>query len=92
MVKLHILEALQVTVLKDPKESLLQPHVTVRLITEDEGEGGQWSTEPCTGNTVPLNGLHPIWNKNMEPLVLRNRDLAFLDFTLSEVPITNKHE
>ena len=92
MVKLHILEALQVTVLKDPKESLLQPHVTVRLITEDEGEGRQWSTEPYTGNTIPLNGLHPIWNKNMEPLVLRNRDLAFLDFTLSEVPITNKHE
>ena len=83
MIKIKVLEARQILSVKPAKETFLQPHVCVRLFGEREEDGKEWNTS----GDRRLNGLHPIWNESLRPHVVTNRDLAFLEFTLTEVSL-----
>ena len=83
MVKIKILEARHLSCLKPQKEIFHQPHVRVDLFGEFEEDRKTWSTND--NQNIQYNGYHPIWNKTLEPHLVANRDMAFLEFTLSEV-------
>ena len=44
-----------------------------------------WSTDDPHVGDQTLNGLHPIWNSRFKPHVVHIKDVAFLEFTLTEV-------
>ena len=69
--------------LKPQKEIFHQPHVLVELFGDFEEDKKTWSTN--NKQNIQYNGYHPIWNKTLEPHLVANRDMAFLEFTLSEV-------
>ena len=83
IVKIRILEARHLSCLKPQKEIFHQPHVRVELFGDFEEDKKTWSTNDR--QNIQYNGFHPIWNKTLEPHLVANRDMAFLEFTLSEV-------
>ena len=57
----------------------------MKLFGESEEDGKVWTTNDSLTQDEALNGLHPVWNKSFEPHLVANKDMAFLEFTLTEV-------
>ena len=71
--------------MKPQKENFHQPHVRVELFGGFEKDGKVWNTNEKHASNEELNGFHPIWNKSLDPHLVANKDMAFLEFTLTEV-------
>ena len=57
----------------------------MELFGESVKDGKVWNTNENNANNEALNGFHPIWNKSLDPHLVANKDMAFLEFTLTEV-------
>ena len=84
---MKILEARHLSSVKPHKEIFHQPHVRVEIFGEFSEDRNMWNTNDNLTNKEQLNGFHPIWNKTLEPHLVANKDMAFLEFTLTEVMI-----
>lgn len=84
---MKILEARYIFCLSPNKESFQQPHVRVELFGGYEKDRRVWRTNDnhCDNHYESLNGFHPVWNKFLEPHLVANIDLAFIEFSVTEV-------
>ena len=83
IIKMKILEARNISSLKPQKEIFHQPHVKVEMFGEFGEDSKVWNTKDR--QNLQLNGFHPIWNQTLESHLVANKDMAFLEFTLTEV-------
>ena len=83
IIKMKILEARNISSLKPQKEIFHKPHVKVEMIGEFGEDSKVWNTKDK--QNLQLNGFHPIWNQTLESHLVANKDMAFLEFTLTEV-------
>ena len=71
--------------MKPAKEVFHEPHVLVNVVGENEADEKAWHTKDQHADDKPLNGFHPVWNTGFVPHMVRNHQLAFIEFTLTEV-------
>ena len=91
LLQIKILEARHISSLKPQKETFNKPHVRVELYGEFEEDGKVWNTNEKGLEDEELNGFHPVWNTTFGPHLVSNKDLAFLDFKLTEVTKSNQY-
>eukprot|EP00092_Neocalanus_flemingeri_P025151 GFUD01027277.1.p1 GENE.GFUD01027277.1~~GFUD01027277.1.p1 ORF type:complete len:333 (-),score=60.14 GFUD01027277.1:59-1057(-) len=85
LLKINILEARHISSLKPQKEIFHTPHVRVELFGETESDGKIWNTNDDHKKDETLNGFHPVWNTRLEPHLVGHKDMAFLEFSLTEM-------
>jgi hypothetical protein len=59
--------------------------VLVNVVGENKADEKAWHTKDHHADYNSLNGFHPIWNTSFVPHMVRNHQLTFIEFTLTEV-------
>ena len=85
MIKICILEARHLSLLKPKKEAFHLPNIRINVHGEYEEDRMHWNVNEKVENQKHLNGVRSIWNTTLSPHLIANKEMSFIEFIVSEV-------